>query len=518
VSHCLVTPGRTFAERAERATQNTELQRALGNLSVRLHTARMVDERHRDWKDRASAIRRETVADLDSWLDRAEKALQRTGATVSRAATPEEACDAVLDVARRVGAHRVVKSKSMATEEIELGDAFAAAGITSLETDFGEWIAQVAGERPSHIITPVIHKTVDQIAALLSGYAQRSLPADHEFLTEFARGELRPHFLDADLGVTGANFVVAETGTIVLVTNEGNARLCTTVPRVLVCVAPVEKVVPRLTDLGVLLPLLTRSATGQPLSNYVTMLTGPRRAGEVDGPEELHVVFLDHNRRALLGTPYEDMLACIRCGACLNVCPVYRTVGGHAYDSVYPGPMGKVLTPLLSAGTAGLDLPGASTLCGACTEACPVEIPLADLLVRLRADLRGGRDAARVAAGRKHVPRSGEAGRRLPGEGYASPASRLALTDGDHAPNRRTRAFIFRTWSRMWSSPAGYRASISVGRAAARLFGAKAGWMRRAPGTAGWTSTRDLPVPARHSFRQRWRARTRVSQRGDESW
>src|SRR5690349_22214717 len=235
------------------------------------------------------------------------------------------------------------------------------------------------------------------------------------------------------MGITGANFAVAETGTIVLVTNEGNGRYCTSLPRIQVAVMGIEKVLPRFSDLATMLPVLTRSATGQPLSNYVAMLTGPRREGETDGPEQLHVVFLDHNRRSLLGTAYEDMLACIRCGACLNVCPVFRRISGHAYDAVYSGPMGKVLTPLLDlAGTAGRDLPGASSLCGACTEACPVEIPLADLLVRLRADLRspgspvggaGGAPPPSSAAG--VPPAAGHS--RLPGEGFPTTAADTRL-------------------------------------------------------------------------------------------
>src|SRR5690349_5161000 len=250
------------------------------------------------------------------------------------------------------------------------------------------------------------------------------------------------------MGITGANFAVAETGTIVLVTNEGNGRYCTSLPRIQVCVMGIEKVLPRLADLATMLPVLTRSATGQPLTNYVTMLTGPRRPEEIDGPQQLHVIFLDHNRRALLGTPYQDMLACIRCGACLNVCPVYRRVGGHAYDSVYPGPMGKILTPLLSAGADGRDLPGASSLCGACTEACPVEIPLADLLVRLRADLRTpGSPAARAirTTSPGAVATAGHAA-RLPGEGYATAAAAAPLPASAPPPGRSRRRVGFDVW------------------------------------------------------------------------
>jgi L-lactate dehydrogenase complex protein LldF len=227
------------------------------------------------------------------------------------------------------------------------------------------------------------------------------------------------------------------------------------------------------------------------------MLTGPRRAGEVDGPEALHLVVLDHRRRALLGTPYEEMLACIRCGACLNVCPVYRRIGGHAYDAVYSGPMGKVLTPLLSAGEHGADLPGASTLCGACTEACPVEIPLADMLVRLRADLRDAPPLAPARAAPAPVPVGHH---RLPGEGFAWPASGARLPVAPTS-RRSTRRAGFRAWARLWASPTGYRLSNAAARGASRVW--RRGWATRVPGLAGWTASRDLPLPARESFRAR---------------
>ena len=282
----------------------------------------------------------------------------------------------------------------------------------------------------------------------------------------------------------------------------------------------IEKVMPRFADLATMLPVLTRSATGQGLSNYVAMLTGPRRAGEIDGPEQLHVVFLDHNRRSLVGTAYEDMLACIRCGACLNVCPVYRRIGGHAYDAVYPGPMGKVLTPLLSAGDEGRDLPGASSLCGACTEACPVEIPLADLLVRLRADLRS--PGSPVAGAMRGNPSAStgdaEAGAdghsRLPGEGFTTAAAGEPLPDRPAPARRGRRRRGFELWSRLWASPAGYRASTRAARLGAAALGGRSGWLRRAPGLPGWTESRDLPAPSGRSFRDRWDARVD----GREEW
>jgi L-lactate dehydrogenase complex protein LldF len=451
--HGITTPGADFPERTANAVADPVLQQALHNLDRRLRTAAEAAAAHPGFKQRAAAIRRETLRDLDGWLDRLETALTARGVKVHRAATPADARRVIVDLARARGARTVVKSKSMATEEVDLGNALADAGLTSVETDLGEYIVQLAGERPSHMITPAIHKTLPQIRDVLAGEARRELPIDREALSEWARERLRGEFLRGDIGITGVNFAAADTGTLVLVTNEGNGRLCTTWPRMHIALMPVEKVIPRLADVGVLLPLLTSHATGQPLSNYVTMISGPRRDGEVDGPDELHVVFLDNRRLSLLGTRYEEMLACIRCGACLNVCPVYRNVSGHAYDSVYSGPMGKVLTPLLSGGREGTDLPYGSSLCHACTDACPVQIPLGDMILALRADVP--------------APETGA---------------------------RRRRRLFWAVWARAWSTPRGYRVTTALGRLS----------RGKVPGVRAWTATRDLPAPARRSFRDRW--------------
>ena len=451
--HGITTPGRDFPERTATAVADPLLQHALHNLGSRLRTAAESAAAHPEWKDRAAVVRRETLADLDGWLDRLEHSLAARDVRVHRTATPADARRVILELARSHGARTVVKSKSMATEEIDLGDALERAGLTSVETDLGEYIVQLAGERPSHMIVPAIHKTLPQIRDVLAREARTDLPVDREALTAWARERLRGEFLRADIGITGVNFAAADTGTLVLVTNEGNGRFCTTLPRVHIAVMPVEKVIPRLADVGVLLPLLTTHATGQALSNYVTMITGPRRAGELDGPDELHVVFLDNRRRTLLGTRYEEMLACIRCGACLNVCPVYRNVGGHAYDAVYSGPMGKVLTPLLSGGAEGTDLPYGSTLCHACSDACPVKIPLGDMILALRAD-----------------------------------------TPERSSPLRRRRRLFWTVWARAWSTPRGYRLTTTLGRMS----------RGRVPGLRAWTSTRELPRPTRVPFRDRW--------------
>jgi L-lactate dehydrogenase complex protein LldF len=514
VSHEVITPGDTLAARAASAVADVELQHALRNLDRRLFTARTVEESFPHLKARAAALRRETLADLPAWIDRTERVLDGLGVHVHRAATPEAARRIIVEIARTEGLTRAVKSKSMATEEIDLADALTAAGIETVETDLGEYIVQVAGERPSHMIVPAIHKTLAQVAEVLQTRADGPLPVEHEAITAWARDHLRARFLAADLGITGGNFVAADTGTLVLVTNEGNGDLCTIIPRVQVAVVPVEKVISRFSDLATLLPLLTMSATGQRISNYVTMINGPRRAGEIDGPEVLHVVLLDHGRLRLVGTAYEDMLACIRCGACLNVCPVFRRISGHAYDAVYSGPMGKVLTPLLSLdGTEGRDLPGASTLCGACTEACPVEIPLADLLVRLRTDLRSPGPVDPLAAEVGAEPPAGHD--RQPGEGFGSRVLDSPLVS--RRPARHVRSTAFDTWARLWATPSGYARSTRLARLGARV-GARRGtkhWIRaRVPGLGGWTATRDAPAPAARSFRDRWDARAD----GREHW
>jgi L-lactate dehydrogenase complex protein LldF len=510
VSHGVVTPGGSIGERATRAIADPELQQAMRNLDVRLPTARVVADHLSELKDRAAMLRRETLADLPGWLDRVEETLTGLGVHVHRAATPEDARRIILGIAADEHLTRAVKSKSMATEEIDLVDALEGAGIEAVETDLGEYIVQVAGERPSHMIVPAIHKTLGQIARVLETRADETLPDDAEAITAWAREHLRARFLAADLGITGANFVAADTGTIVLVTNEGNGDLVTIIPRVQISVVPVEKVIARFADLATLLPLLTMSATGQRISNYVTMMNGPRRAGEIDGPEVLHVVLLDHGRTRLVGTPYEDMLACIRCGACLNVCPVFRRISGHAYDAVYSGPMGKVLTPLLSFdGLDGRDLPEASTLCGACTEACPVEIPLADLLVRLRADLR--RPGAVNPLPIDDAPVRGPRSTRRPGEGFDSRVSQRGLASRPAPATRRRRRFT--AWARIWARPGGYRASTNAARLGARVLGRR--WTRwSVPGLRGWTETRDAPLPAAKPFRTRWDARTQ----GSEGW
>ncbi|MFN4325788.1 MAG: lactate utilization protein B [Azonexus sp.] len=333
-------------------------------------------------------IRNRTLADLDVWLDIFEERARASGAEVLWARDGEEVGRLVVDIARRHGVSKATKSKSMLSEEAHLNEALAAAGIRPVETDLGEYIVQLAGETPSHIIAPAVHKTIEEVEALFAREHGRPIAtrtsADIPEMTREARQVLRQHFLTAEMGITGANFLIAETGSAALVTNEGNGRMVTTLPRVHVVVTGIEKVIPTLEDFATLMRLLPRSATGQSISNYVSLLTGTRRAGEHDGPEKTVFILVDNGRASLLGSAYQDMLRCIRCGACMNHCPVYFSLGGHAYGWVYPGPMGSVLTPLYTGIENALDLPHATTGCNQCGSVCPVRIPLPALMHRLR--------------------------------------------------------------------------------------------------------------------------------------
>jgi len=331
-------------------------------------------------------IRNRVLEDLDVWLDIFETQAKASGAEVLWARDGEEICDLVIDVARRHGVTKAAKSKSMLSEEAQLNEALTAAGIQPVETDLGEYIVQLAGETPSHIIAPAVHKTLDEIADLFTQTHGRPRQTDIPALTREAREILRQHFLSAEMGISGANFLIAETGSAALVTNEGNGRMVTTLPKVHVVITGIEKVVPTLEDFATLMRLLPRSATGQTISNYVSLLTGTRQAGDREGPEKTVFILVDNGRAKLLGSAYQEMLRCIRCGACMNHCPVYFSLGGHAYGWVYPGPMGSVLTPLLTGLENALDLPHASTGCNQCGSVCPVKIPLPELMHQLRED------------------------------------------------------------------------------------------------------------------------------------
>jgi len=292
----------------------------------------------------------------------------------------------VLEIAQREQAKQIVKSKSMVTEEIGLNHVLEDAGIEVVETDLGEYIIQLAGERPSHIIAPAVHQTTQQVAELFTEHLKQKVDGSPEALTEVARETLRRMFLDTEIGISGVNFGVAETGSIVLVTNEGNGRMVTSLPRVHIAVMGIERLAPNWEAAATWLSLLASSATGQPLSIYTSVVTGPVKPDELDGPQEVHIILLDNNRASMCGTKYMEVLECIRCGACLSVCPVYKQAGGHAYHSPYSGPIGAVVSPLLFGLENYPGLPQASTLCGACLEVCPVKIDLPRMLVALRTD------------------------------------------------------------------------------------------------------------------------------------
>jgi L-lactate dehydrogenase complex protein LldF len=419
-----------------------------------------VRARHPDWPERverARRIRRDAIGRMDELLDRFEARFRANGGTVVRAATAEAATDAVLAVARRRGATLAAKGKSMLSEEIGLNEALEHAGIRPVETDLGEWVCQLAGQRPSHLLAPIVHMNRAEIGDVLSKEAGELIGDDPATMVAWARSRLRNTFLDAGIGITGANFLIAETGSAVVLENEGNGRLVSSLPRCHVVVVGIEKLVDRLADAAFLIEQLSLAAIARELPSYVSLVAGPARDGD-DGPDEVVVVVVDAGRRALVGTPYEEVLSCIRCGSCLNACPVYAKVGGHAYGSVYSGPIGAVLSPLLTGmrPDGGRRLPSLSSLCGACTEVCPVGIPLHDLLVRDR--------AAAVAAGQ------------------ATTAERAS----------------WRAWSLAWSSPRRYRAS-------ARLASLGGPLARVLPAAAAWRRSHDaLPLVDPRPFHARW--------------
>lgn len=374
---------------SEKAIHNESLQKALVNVTDRFRSARnKASSEVQGWEELRTAarkIKKHTIANLDSYLLQLEDSVIKAGGKVHWAKDANEAKSIIVNIAKEGKVKSVVKSKSMATEEIELNSGFENAGIKVVETDLGEYIIQLAGEHPSHIIAPAIHKTKDDISKLFSEKLGIPYFEKPEELTKVAREKLRSEFLSAGMGVSGANFAVAETGTIVVVENEGNARLTTTVPKIHVALVGIEKLIPRYNDLSLFLTVLARSATGQKSSTYVSFITGPKRESDMDGPEEFHLVLLDNGRSIIIESDQtRESLYCIRCGACLNNCPVYRHVGGHSYGWVYSGPIGAIITPQLMGIDKASELPFASSLCGACHDVCPVKIDFPKVLLELR--------------------------------------------------------------------------------------------------------------------------------------
>lgn len=377
-------------ERANAALNDEFLRKAVKFTTERLRTGKIqAAEQHGNWdawREQGRQIRLHTIANLDYYLNEFANNARANGVHVHFAETGADAVRIALMIAQSKAARSIVKSKSMVTEELHLNHALEEKGIEAIETDLGEYIIQLAGETPSHIIIPAIHKNRYQIAELLSKEAGEVLEADTTILAGFVRKKLREKFLEADIGMTGCNFAIAETGSMVLFENEGNARMVTTVPKTQITLMGMERIIPSWTDLEVMATLLPRSATGQKLTVYMSGISGPKRESDADGPEEMHIIIVDNGRSNQLGDPeFQELLNCIRCGACLNACPVYRHIGGHAYGGTYSGPIGAVLTPSLQSNVAEWDdIANASSLCGACYEACPVKIPLHDMLVYLR--------------------------------------------------------------------------------------------------------------------------------------
>ncbi|PIW26038.1 MAG: iron-sulfur cluster-binding protein [Rhodospirillales bacterium CG15_BIG_FIL_POST_REV_8_21_14_020_66_15] len=457
---------RRFKDNAREAMADGQLAQALTRLGqgFPLRRAEAIDRlpEFEALREAAKAIKDHTLAHLDLYLEQYEARVTEAGGQVHWCRTAQDARDRILEICRKVDARTVTKSKSMIGEEIAINDFLEENGVEPVETDLGEYIIQLRKEPPSHIIAPAVHLNKGQVEDTFRKAHTNLDPArdldDPRSLLEEARNELRDKFLNADVGLTGANFLIAETGTNVLVTNEGNADLTYSLPRVHIVIASLEKVIPTLEDTATVLRVLARSGTGQDITVYTTFCTGPRRPADLDGPEEYHVVLLDNGRTELVGTEFQDMLRCIRCGSCLNHCPVYHAIGGHAYGWVYSGPMGAVLIPgLIGIHEAG-DLPNASTLCGRCESVCPMRIPLPRML-------RAWRE-------RQFERKAGAA------------TSRWGL----------------RAWAWLVKRPRLYRAVTAPTMTVLALLGRRRGRFRWLPLAGGWTGPRDLPAPQGDSF------------------
>lgn len=468
----------TFDKNAIAALGDTQLRGALQNLAATFGERRKAAissvENWEGLRDRAAAIKDETLSNLDMYLAQFAENAERAGATIHWARDGREACEIVLKLLREREATHVVKAKSMVSEEIHLNAMLEKEGINPVETDLGEWIIQIAGETPSHIVVPAIHKTKGQIADLFHEKVGIERTDDVDVLTKTARKILRSRFAEAQVGLSGVNFGVAETGTILMLENEGNIRLTTSLPKAHIALMGIEKVIPKFADLDVFLKLLPRSGTGQRLTTYQSLITGTKRGAGQEGPEEVHIIVMDNGRSRMLAHPVtRQSLACIRCGACLNACPVYQQVGGHAYGSTYPGPIGAVITPQLIGIERSKQLPYASSLCGACREVCPVKIDIPELLLHLRAEIA---------------------------EGTKEPVKR-----------KFAEKMAFKMYAAAWLNPSRYKLGIKVARIMQKMVakdgrvGKQSGILSKlAPPLGAWTALRDAPVVAEKSFREMW--------------
>ncbi len=471
----------TFKTNAKEALANETLQVELARLSqgfpIRRQQAADRMPEFEDLRDQARDIKNHVLSNLDMYLEAYETRVKNLGGHVHWARDAEEARQHILKICKSANAKTVTKSKSMIGEEIAINDYLEKNGVAPIETDLGEYIIQLRNEPPSHIIAPAIHVSKDQVEADFRR-VHTDLPEDRNLddpvsLLQEARDQLRDKFLNADVGLTGANMLIAETGSNVLVTNEGNADLTYSLPRVHIVIASLEKIVPTLEDATTILRVLARSATGQDMSVYTTFCSGPKRLTDPDGPEEYHVVLLDNGRTDILGSEFEEVLRCIRCSACMNHCPVYKAIGGHAYGWVYPGPIGAVLTPGLMGVEATTDLPNASTLCGKCESVCPMRIPLPKLL-------------------RSWRTRQYE--------------NKQARSSGDLA---------LQIWAWLAKRPKAYHRINGLIVAVLGAVGRKRGFFRWLPLASGWTSKRDLPVPTGDTFIQQYHKGARGDASGD---
>jgi L-lactate dehydrogenase complex protein LldF len=467
-----------FKDNARAALDDRQLQKALAGLThgdslvTRRAAARERLPEFETLRDVGKAIRDHTLGHLDLYLEAWEAKATAAGAVVHWAETTADARRIVADICKAAGAKLVTKGKSMISEEMGLNGHLEALGMEVVETDLGEYLVQIRKETPSHIIAPAIHLTQDQVEADFRRI-HTHLPKDRVLveapqLVDEARQILRQKFVKADVGITGANFLIAETGSSVIVTNEGNGDLTQSLARVHIALASIDKVVPTLADVSTILRLLARSATGQEFSTYCTFSTGPRRTEDPDGPEQYHVVLLDNGRSALMGTPFQEALRCIRCAACMNHCPVYGAVGGHAYGWVYPGPIGAVMNPALIGLKATAHLPNASTFCGRCASVCPMKIPLPDLMREWRMQEHAAGGGTRTA--------------------------RLGL----------------KLWGWLARRPRLYHKMARLGVGFLGALGAtRGGAFRSLPLAGGWTRHRDMPAPQGRTFQQLW-AETKV--------
>jgi L-lactate dehydrogenase complex protein LldF len=474
-----------FDQNARTAIADPVLHGALRNLAdnfvVRRRNAMASVEDWEGLRDRARAIKDDTLLHLDKYLEQFVENVENAGAKIHWARDGKEACRIIIDLVKQNGADMVVKAKSMAGEEIHLNEALENSGIEPVETDLGEWIIQLAGETPSHIVVPAIHKTKQQIADLFVEKTGIEKTENVDVLTQTARRILRGQFAKAKVGISGVNFGVAETGTILILENEGNIRLTTSLTKMHIAIMGIEKVIPQFADLDVFLKLLPRSGTGQKLTAYQSLITGTKTNASDAGPDEVHIVMLDNGRSRMLAHPVtRQSLACIRCGACLNACPVYQQVGGHAYGSVYPGPIGAVITPQLIGISKAKQLPYASSLCGACKEVCPVKIDIPKLLLHLRAEITDG-----TAGGSPDNPERKR--------GFAE-------------------SLAFKMYGKAWAGQFSYGLGTKAARLMQKLIvrdgkiGKASGLLAKLlPPLGAWTAWRDAPVVAPRSFREMWK-------------